>query len=555
MTRSRAVFAPVFAAVALVVIGGLFAIYAGRVGLNFLPGLNIEEPTLVTLPPHLSKPQRPLARRVFLVVIDGLSHRDSYQLPYLGALRSTGIDAQAVSHDPTISRPSYVSIITGVPPKISGVRNNAYSARVDLDSLMDRLLASGRQTAFVSDVTSGFPRMFAQDIEDTTYAPWPNGFLAASRLAVRRNYPLVILLPGRVDVVGHIDGGDSDEYREAARWVDDQLRQALSDVDLTRDAIIVTADHGHTDSGGHGGTEREVLEVPLIMAGAGIVPGAVVRDARLIDIAPTVAALLGIPPPGHGFGRTLDEALTLDDDATAAIRTADEARVRRNSEIVAADVQLARARVDANRARRISLVVSAIAVAIILLVLGGRFGACAIDWRVLLIAVPAFPVTFYFLLEMVGQDFSLSALPDEGVGARKVFYFGLASTVAHVIAAWFALRGRVVLSDRLAAANAVTLTGLLIASVPAALAWAVFGAGPFIELPEPKLLFLIPAMYIAVACYAIAAAVSLGLEVIVFFARAVDPRLPLRRAERRVDKEKQRLSAQIEAVPRPDTLD
>jgi hypothetical protein len=555
VTRSRAVFAPVFAALALVAIGGGLAVYSGNVGLDFLPKLNINEPLLATIPPQLGASRRPLSRRVVLVIVDGLSQQHAYGLPLLDRLRGAGIDASATSHTPTISRPNYVTILTGVPPVLSGVRNNWYQGRVELDSIMDRLRARRSETAYVSDSSPGLAYMFSQDIEDSTYAPWPDGFVAASRLALRRNYPLVILLPGRVDYEGHLHGADSDEYRRAAELVDAQLTAALADIDLSRDTVIVTADHGHTPSGGHGGSEPEVLDVPLVMAGAGVRTAAVVRAPRLVDIAPTIAALLGAPAPGHGVGRTLVEALDLDADTAAAITAADHARIARNREVAAAEAQLARAETDATRARRVSLVVTAIALTVILLVVGTRLGLFSIDWRVLLIALPAFPLAFFALLEMVGQSFSLSSLPDEGVGARKVFHFGLASTVVHVIATWIALRGRVVLRDRLAAANAIAVCGMLVAGIPAALAWAVHGGGPFVELPGPKLLFLIPAMYIAVACYAIAAAVSLGLELVIFFARAVDPRLPLRRAERRVEKEKQRLDSHITTAPRPDTLD
>jgi len=44
-------------------------------------------------------------------------------------------------------------------------------------------------------------------------------------------------------------------------------------------AIVVTADHGHTGRGGHGGVEPEVLAVPLVMAGAGVRAGASSFDA------------------------------------------------------------------------------------------------------------------------------------------------------------------------------------------------------------------------------------------------------------------------------------
>jgi hypothetical protein len=53
---------------------------------------------------------------------------------------------------------------------------------------------------------------------------------------------------------------------------------------------------------------------------------------------------------------------------------------------------------------------------------------------------------------------------------------------------------------------------------------------------------LIPAVQISVACYAVGVALTLFVEVVVFFARAVDPRVRLMRLERAL--EKARLAAE-----------
>jgi hypothetical protein len=206
------------------------------------------------------------------------------------------------------------------------------------------------------------------------------------------------------------------------------------------------------------------------------------------------------------------------------VEQADAARHARNRVVVEAEVEGARVARRAARARRTALVVAILALAVIAFALERRVGALHVDWRVLVTAVPAFPLAFYALLDLAGGHFSLSALPDEGTGARRLFHFGLVATGVHVLAAWLALRGRVVLRDRLAAANALTLIGLTVAVLPPALVWAWYGGGPYVELPGPRALFLIPAAYVAVACYAIASAVTLGLEIVVFFARAIDPR-------------------------------
>jgi predicted AlkP superfamily pyrophosphatase or phosphodiesterase len=59
--------------------------------------------------------------------------------------------------------------------------------------------------------------------------------------------------------------------------------------------------------GGHGSTRE--MRVPLLISGAGVRVGAVPKDARLVDVAPTIAALLGVRPPADAQGRVLDELL------------------------------------------------------------------------------------------------------------------------------------------------------------------------------------------------------------------------------------------------------
>jgi predicted AlkP superfamily pyrophosphatase or phosphodiesterase len=64
-----------------------------------------------------------------------------------------------------------------------------------------------------------------------------------------------------------------------------------------------------TSRGAHG-SGRE-MRVPLLIAGAGVRVGAAPRDARLIDVAPTIAALLGTRPPADAQGRALAESLNV----------------------------------------------------------------------------------------------------------------------------------------------------------------------------------------------------------------------------------------------------
>jgi len=59
--------------------------------------------------------------------------------------------------------------------------------------------------------------------------------------------------------------------------------------------------------GSHGSTAES--QVPLIMAGSGVRSGTTVHAASLVDVAPTVAALLGATPPVDAQGSALAHVL------------------------------------------------------------------------------------------------------------------------------------------------------------------------------------------------------------------------------------------------------
>jgi arylsulfatase A-like enzyme len=55
--------------------------------------------------------------------------------------------------------------------------------------------------------------------------------------------------------------------------------------------------------GGHGSTKE--MQVPLLLAGAGIERGVAPTAPRIVDIAPTISALLGVRPPADAQGHSL----------------------------------------------------------------------------------------------------------------------------------------------------------------------------------------------------------------------------------------------------------
>ena len=262
-------------ALVMLVLGIAGALQAGRAGgRRSCSTSSRSTPALANVAPVLPDPHTPrLARRVFLVIIDGLRLDKSYELPFLDELRRRGVDTEAQSHYPTWSRPNYVSILTGVPPIASGVRTNhhydagrarladgprarrrpARSRRAtDYDVLPrlflrlaahrarsaagDRIDDRHRTTMRRSDIDrrsrSRSRRCTRRELEspfdDARYAPWPGGFSEAGDALAAGDADLVVMLLGAVDAAGHAHGGASPEYREAALIADHALARALA---------------------------------------------------------------------------------------------------------------------------------------------------------------------------------------------------------------------------------------------------------------------------------------------------------------------------------------
>jgi hypothetical protein len=94
-----------------------------------------------------------------------------------------------------------------------------------------------------------------------------------------------------------------------------------------------------------------------------------------------------------------------------------------------------------------------------------------------------------------------------------------------LLASLWVLRRYRSLPARLAAANGVGWTALMLSMIPAGFLWALF-PGPYVEMPGPTTLVMIPAVQLTVAASAIDTALVLAVELIVFAARARFRNLP-----------------------------
>lgn len=280
-------------------------------------------------------PGNPLTRRVVFVLIDGLRYdtaNDAAVMPFLAELRAQGASAEVRSRPPSFSAPSYTVIFTGAWPDIS----DGPAVNMDYDEywtwtqddLFSAVHRAGGRTAI--SAYNWFEKLVPQDaVADHFYTAGEDK--DADRAVVDAALPwlqsgdhqLVLIHIDQVDYAGHHEGGPvSPNWNAAAKRSDDLLREIVAPLDLTQDTVLVTSDHGHLDRGGHGGPEAILLRQPLVLAGAGIKPGALDGLAYQVDHAPTVAALLGANLPASSEGRVLTPLLAVDGAQVEAINLA-----------------------------------------------------------------------------------------------------------------------------------------------------------------------------------------------------------------------------------------
>ena len=124
--------------------------------------------------------------------------------------------------------------------------------------------------------------------------------------AIQDGYDLIVVNYANPDMVGHT--GDLDAAIKACETVDAGLGQALQALEKVGGAILVTADHGNSETmvdpatgGPH--TAHTTNPVPVILFGGP--EGAELSNGRLADLAPTLLDLMQLEPPPEMTGKSL----------------------------------------------------------------------------------------------------------------------------------------------------------------------------------------------------------------------------------------------------------
>jgi len=279
-------------------------------------------------------PARP--RGVLLIAVDGLRPEAIETAPTLADLAERAVVfSDAVTAAP-LELPALASLLTGLEPLHHGARDDGSTAvSPDARNLAEILSDEGwRARAAVSSAAlapgGGLERGFASfDAPEPSRAVFRVGFAERrGEVAVdqaitdlielaRGDAPflvLVHLVEPRApftppDVLS--DAPEDERYAGEVRAVDRELARLFEHVaalELGDRLVTVVASlraaAGERDDPGMS-LAPDVMRVPLMIAAPGIAPARSDAPASLVDVAPTVLSLLGVPPGRELDGRDL----------------------------------------------------------------------------------------------------------------------------------------------------------------------------------------------------------------------------------------------------------
>ena len=301
-------------------------------------------PSLLAAACSHEPPRAAVAQNVVVVTIDtlradrvGIYGASNVETPNMDRLAREGAWAPQADAQVPLTRPSHISLFSGLYPPEHGVRDNvSLPLRNNVTLLAPLFQRQGFATAAfiassVLDRQSGLARGF--DVYSDRFAgnadQRTGDVVAAEAIAWLKNPPKPNFFawvhlydphapysppePYATRYAGRLYDGEVAWCDELVGRLIDALRGAGT---LDNTLVIVTSDHGEA-LGDHGEevhgyfVYEATLRIPLVLRGPGIKPGTRLGSvARLIDLFPTILDLTGLDSRTHpSSGRSLAAGL------------------------------------------------------------------------------------------------------------------------------------------------------------------------------------------------------------------------------------------------------
>ncbi|MBE6551949.1 MAG: hypothetical protein E7665_07425 [Ruminococcaceae bacterium] len=253
--------------------------------------------------------------KVILISIDGM-RSDGMQMcgnPYVKELeRMCAYTYKASSMDPSVTFPCHFSMTHSVTPQRHGILTNTYVPQVrPVAGIFEKI----KSAKGVSAMFYGWEPLRDIALPGTLkFSTYINAYMKESSDTVLTDEAIKVIGENKPDFAflymvetdekgGHDNGWMSEEYLRRVSIALDNTKRMI-DTFKSEYSVIIMADHGGHDRS-HGTTLPEDMTIPLFFFGERFTPGEIKEELSLLDIAPTIAELMGIYPEDEWEGRSI----------------------------------------------------------------------------------------------------------------------------------------------------------------------------------------------------------------------------------------------------------
>lgn len=252
-------------------------------------------------------------KKVILISVDGM-RPDGFLAcgnPYIHEIMARAyytLDARTVF--PSVTLPCHMSMFHSVPPTRHGVTTNTYTPQVrPVDGLCEQIKRAGG----VSAMFYGWEQI--RDIARPgafKYGEYMNCYMrdevdaylcdrALARIAESKPDFVFLYLVETDDKGGHDSGWMSAEYLRRVSLAVDHIR-AVIEACGEEYTIVITADHGGHERS-HGSEMDEDMIIPNFYIGPDFPRGVRFDGGSILDLAPTIARVMGVEPAREWEGQ------------------------------------------------------------------------------------------------------------------------------------------------------------------------------------------------------------------------------------------------------------
>ena len=258
-----------------------------------------------------------MRQKVILISIDGMrpdgllqcNNAFVQELMKKGSYTLTGS-----SMIPSVTLPCHMSIFHSVTPQRHGMTTNDYMPMVrPVNSLFQQIQNAGGGCAMyygwepIRDVAKPGTLKHAEYIWAYTTDNTDRLLTESALTYIKKEHPdFVFLYMVETDEKGgHDNGWMSEAYLQCIHDAIDNVKKVLEEAGEEY-TIIITADHGGHDRI-HGTELPEDMTIPMFFIGPDFEAGKVLSGISLLDLAPTIATIMGAPIPREWEGKSIVE--------------------------------------------------------------------------------------------------------------------------------------------------------------------------------------------------------------------------------------------------------